>query len=55
MRAVPIPASRSAIRANTDRFRSGRNNAIFFILKGDTQNFDPWAGRPFQLRSNPRR
>ena len=44
MRAVPMPASRSAIRADTDRFPSSGNNAIFFILKGDTQNFDPWAG-----------
>lgn len=42
--AVPVPASRSAIRADTDRFRSGRNNPVFFILKGDSQNFDPWVG-----------
>jgi hypothetical protein len=38
-----VPASPSAIRADTDRFRSRRNNPVFFILKGDTQNFDPWA------------
>ena len=43
MPAVPMPASRSAIRADTDRFHSGRNNPVFFILKGDAQNFDPWA------------
>ncbi len=42
--AVAVLASRPAIRADTDRFRSGRNNPVFFILKGDTQNFDPWAG-----------
>jgi hypothetical protein len=42
--AVPVPASRSTTRANTDRFRSSGNNPAFFILKGDTQNFDPWAG-----------
>ena len=44
MPAVPVRASRPAIRADTDRFRRGRNNPVFFILKGDTQNFDPWAG-----------
>lgn len=36
--AVPMPASRSLIRADSDRFRSGRNNPVFFILKGDTQD-----------------
>ncbi|MGZ2505245.1 hypothetical protein ACVINI_005791 [Rhizobium beringeri] len=47
MPAVPMPASRSAIRADTDRFCSGRNSPVFCILKGETQNFDPWAGRLF--------
>ncbi|KQW65277.1 hypothetical protein ASD03_35500 [Ensifer sp. Root127] len=42
--AVPTPASRSTFRADTDGFRSGGNNPVFFILKGDTQNLDPWAG-----------
>jgi hypothetical protein len=42
--AVPVPALRSAIRADTDRFRSIRNNPVFFILNGDTQYSDLWAG-----------
>jgi hypothetical protein len=41
---VPVPTSRSTIRADTDGLRSSGNNPVFFILKGDTQNFHPWAG-----------
>lgn len=53
--AVPVPASRSTIRADSDWFRSGGNNPISFILKRDAQNSDPWAGRPFRFRSHKRR
>jgi len=42
--AVPMLVPRSTIRADPDRFRSSVNNPVLFILKGDTQNFDPWAG-----------
>jgi len=44
VQAVSVPALRSAIWADADRFRSSRNNPVFFILNGDTQYFDPWAG-----------
>ncbi|VVS96074.1 conserved hypothetical protein [Hoeflea sp. EC-HK425] len=52
---MPVPTSHTAIRANADGFRSGGNNPIFFILKGDTQNSDPRAGRPFRFRLHHRR
>jgi hypothetical protein len=42
--AVPMLTPRSTIRADADRFRSSGNNPVSFIFKGDTQNFDPWAG-----------
>lgn len=42
--AVPMLTPRSTILADADRFRSSGNNPVSFILKGDTQNFDPWAG-----------
>jgi hypothetical protein len=42
--ATPMLTRRSTIRADADRFHSSRNNPVSFILKGGTQNFDPWAG-----------
>lgn len=47
MPAVSVPASDSAIRADTDRLRSGRNIPVFFILKDDAENFDPEPGDHF--------
>lgn len=53
VRAMPISASLSAIRANADRWPGSGNNPTVIITERDTQNFDPWAGRPFCFRSHP--
>jgi hypothetical protein len=41
--AVPMPTLHSTIRADTDRLPSSGNDPVLFILKVDSQNFDPWA------------
>ena len=52
--AMPTSASPSTIGANADRGSGSGNNPTVIISERDTQNFDPWAGRPFRFRSHAR-
>lgn len=49
---MPTSASPSTIRANTDRGPSSGNNPTVISSERDTQNLDPWAGRPFRFCSH---
>jgi hypothetical protein len=52
--AMAVSASPSAIGANAKRWSDSGNNPIVIISECDTQNFDPWAGRPFRFRAHAR-
>jgi hypothetical protein len=52
--AMAISASPSAIGANAKRWSGSGNNPTVIISARDTQNFDPWARRPFRFRAHAR-
>lgn len=52
--AMPISGPPSAIGAEAERWSSSGNNPTVIISERDTENFDPWAGRPFRFRSHAR-
>lgn len=52
--AMPTSASPATVGANADRRSGSGNNPAVIISERDTQNFDPWAGRPFRFRSHAR-
>lgn len=52
--AMPTSASPATIGANADRWSGSGNNPTVIISERDTQNSDPWAGRPFRFRSHAR-
>jgi len=47
--AMPTSASPSTIRADADRGSGCGNNPTVINSERDTQNLDPWAGRPFRF------
>jgi hypothetical protein len=47
--AMLSSASPSTIGAYADRGSSGGNNPTVINSERDTQNLDPWAGRPFRF------
>jgi hypothetical protein len=52
--AMPISGAPSAIGANAEGWSGSGNNPTIIICERDTQNFFPWAGRPFRFRSHTR-
>ncbi len=52
--AMPISAPPSTIGANAKGWSCSGNNPAVIIGECNTQNFDPWAGRPFRFRSHAR-
>lgn len=52
--AMPISGPPSAIRANAEGWSGSGNNPTIIICERDTQNFCPWAGRPFRFRLHAR-
>ncbi len=52
--AMPMSGSLSAVRANAESWSGGGNNPAVIVIERDTQNFDPWAGRPFRFRLHAR-
>ncbi len=52
--AMPTSASPATIEANADRGSGSGNNPTVIISERDTQNSNPWAGRPFRFRSHAR-
>jgi hypothetical protein len=51
---MPISGAPSAIGANAEGWSGSGNNPTIIICERDTQNFFPWAGRPFRFRSHTR-
>ncbi len=47
--AMPTSTSPSTVGANADRGSGSRNNPTVINSERDTQNLDPWAGRPFRF------